>query len=258
MKQITSGTFLTLKKRFLAYVYSFDMTDDHVRQHFELKVNHTFCVISNIQFIAKKSGLTSQEYHLVRIIALLHDIGRFKQFLIYRTFNDEISINHAELGIEVLYEQGFLKQFEPPVAALIKDAILYHNIPFITTKVAGKALFLCKMLRDADKIDIWKLMTEIDIIFTIDQHEITDHYDISDAIYQCYRERHVVTLNHATSMNDFRMLRLSWIFDMNFAATFSFLIKKQYATRILAKIPRSERLKEVETIIHGYMQQQVA
>jgi putative nucleotidyltransferase with HDIG domain len=258
MNQITSSTFLTLKKRFLAYVKSFAMTDDHVKQHFELKIKHTFCVISNIQIIAKKTGLTSQEYHLARIIALFHDIGRFKQFMIYRTFNDEISVNHAELGIEVLCEQGFLKQFEPSVAALIKVAVLHHNIPSITTEVNGKALFFSKMLRDADKIDIWKLMTEIDIIYTIDQHEITDHYEISDAIYQSYREKRVVTLDHATSMNDFRMLRLSWIFDMNLAATFSLLIKKQYATKILAKIPRSERLEEIKKIIHEYMQQQIA
>jgi putative nucleotidyltransferase with HDIG domain len=258
MKQITSGTFLDLSKRFLAYVQSFDTTDDYVKKHLELKVRHTFCVISNIQHIANKTGLITHEYHLARIIALLHDIGRFKQFAVYHTYNDEISVNHADLGIEVLSEEGFLKQFEPPVALLIKDTVLYHNIPRITSEVTGKALFFTRMLRDADKIDIWKLMTEMDIIYTIDQHEITDQYKISDGIYQCYLEKRVVTLDHATSMNDFRMLRLSWIFDMNFAATFSLLINKQYAKKILAKIPWSERLEEIERIIHGYMQQQVA
>lgn len=36
------------------------------------------------------------------MIGLFHDVGRFYQFTVYRTFNDALSENHAKLGLKVI------------------------------------------------------------------------------------------------------------------------------------------------------------
>jgi hypothetical protein len=56
-------------------------------------------------------------------------------------------------------------------------------------------------------------------------------------------------------MNDYRLLRLSWIYDMNFPPTFGLIIKRDYATKILAKIPPSLKKDEIANIIHCYIKQ---
>lgn len=42
---------------------------------------------------------------------MLHDIGRFEQARKYNTFVDNLSKNHAKLGIDVLFKKGFIRNF---------------------------------------------------------------------------------------------------------------------------------------------------
>ncbi len=57
-------------------------------------------------------------------------------------------------------------------------------------------------------------------------------------------------------LNDYRLLRLSWIYDMNFAPTYELIIERNYADKILAKIPPSDELGEITGIIRHYVAEQ--
>jgi hypothetical protein len=59
----------------------------------------------------------------------------------------------------------------------------------------------------------------------------------------------------ASCLNDYHLLRLAWIFDINFGTTFRLLLKKDYASVILAKLPPSEAIIEITAIIREYMSQ---
>jgi len=49
------------------------------------------------------------------------------------------------------------------------------------------------------------------------------------------------------------LLRLSWIFDMNFPATFGLVLKRDYIAKILAKVPSSAEKNEIEGIIYRFV-----
>jgi len=57
-------------------------------------------------------------------------------------------------------------------------------------------------------------------------------------------------LKYAHSMNDFRLLRLSWLVDMNFQATFAIIEEKGYIDGILAKMPEFPEKAEISGILH--------
>jgi hypothetical protein len=67
----------------------------------------------------------------------------------------------------------------------------------------------------------------------------------------------VVFVQFAESMNDFRLLRLSWLFDMNFPATFSIIEKKGTIEKILARIPEFPEKKEISAILHSYCRSRI-
>ena len=67
----------------------------------------------------------------------------------------------------------------------------------------------------------------------------------------CFRNGQIVP--SAVSMNDYRLLRLSWIYDMNFPATFALILKHDYLPKILAKIPPSNEKDEIAGIILEYV-----
>jgi hypothetical protein len=121
---------------------------------------------------------------------------------------------------------------------------------------AGILLF-SKLLRDADKLDIWKLTLDQNVAFTIRNEKEPDAYRVPERILSRIREGRIVLLQFAESMNDFRLLRLSWVFDMNFPATFSIIEKKGMIDKILARISEFPEKKEISAILHNYCRNRI-
>jgi putative nucleotidyltransferase with HDIG domain len=245
-------SFADLSRAFLHYLDSFQADDEGIRDHFQIKKKHTYRVVREIKSVALQSRLSGKETELARIIALFHDIGRFEQFMRYRTFNDDISENHSKIALRVLKEQHFLSSFEDKTVKIITAAIENHNVPILPEISDPAILLFSRLLRDADKLDIWSLTLDQNVAFTIRNEKEPDEYRVPENILSRLRERKIVLLQFADSMNDFRLLRLSWIFDMNFPATFSIIEKKGTIDKILARIPEFPEKNEISAILHHY------
>jgi putative nucleotidyltransferase with HDIG domain len=251
---VSSADFKKLLIRFNAYLESLVIPDQIAREHIDLKVKHTYHVISNIMYIARKLGLSEPDIQLAKTIALVHDIGRFQQFINYGTFDDALSVNHAEFGVKILHESNFFKGIlDNALHAIIVQSILNHNIARVNPDLGNRLLLFSKLIRDADKIDIWEILTVRDVVFKILDQESPITYEVPDDIYACYQAGQVVPATCAETMNDYRLLRLSWIYDMNFPATFQLITKRDCANKILAKIPPSQKKDDIATIIHRYI-----
>ena len=89
------------KDAFEKYVSKYDMTDPKVK----LKYHHTYRVCEQSLNISKSLGLNEEETNLAYVIALLHDIGRFRQEEVYHTFNDLKSIDVGDLKNVLKYNE---------------------------------------------------------------------------------------------------------------------------------------------------------
>lgn len=248
-------SFHLLSRHFLQYVNSLSASDSRIKAHFDLKVWHTFRVVRNIGDIARGEGFGPEVTEMARVIGLLHDIGRFRQFMEFGTFDDKVSINHAEMSVKVFSQEGIADLFTKDQTVLITRAILQHNIPSVTDTGDPEIFLHARLLRDADKSDIWKLAAETDVMYTLDPEKQDGSYLIPDSIHACFLQKQIVRVDMATCLNDYHLLRLAWIFDINFGATFRLLLKKDYASVILSKLPSSEVRREITFIIREYMLQ---
>ena len=70
-----------------------------------LKEEHTMRVCAHALRIAAGIGLDATATALAETMALFHDVGRFPQYVRYRTFEDSRSTNHAVLGAKTLLER---------------------------------------------------------------------------------------------------------------------------------------------------------
>ena len=95
------------------------------------------------------------------MLGLLHDIGRFEQARRFHTFIDYKSMDHARYGVWYLFEQGHIRDFlpdpEPERDRILELAILWHNAYAVPAGVIGKARDFALLLRDADKIDLFRV-----------------------------------------------------------------------------------------------------
>jgi len=246
-----------LTDRFNALAGSYLSDDIVCNDHIELKREHTLMVCKEIKSLAEEIGLTQERVNLAYVIALFHDMGRFEQFHRYRTFDDSISVNHAALSVDITKSDGFTEHIPEDYRDLIFRTILNHNIPIYQVRENDDVAMFTKLLRDADKLDIWRVVTQDQLRQILEWKDQTDQYDVPDAIFQRFRDHQIVTLDIVRSVNDMRMLRIGWIFDINFSATFERIKERKLLERFFGLIPRSGRMDQIKTIIGNYLSEKM-
>jgi len=239
---MTRDEFVELKSWFLDYTDGFSRNDPKNRRIFELKTAHTGRVCENIIDIGASIALSDSERILAETSALLHDIGRFKQYAEYGTFNDRNSANHATLGLEVLTEHDVLKRCSDDERHLITGAIACHNAACIPPHVSGRGLVLSQLLRDADKLDIWKVFVE-NYVESPDGPDRTitlglpDDDSCSENVLDSLSQSRLVNIEDIRTFNDFKLFQISWVFDLNFPATFKLLRDRGHLKRLSDTLP---------------------
>ena len=242
------------KEWFMNYVHSFNCDDPEIQQNIDLKKDHTIRVCEEILYLGTSLGLKNDELNLAAIIALMHDIGRFEQYARYKTFVDKNSENHAELGIVTLEKSGLFELFGNPVKDIIMRAIRYHNLASLPPEESEIHLFFSRLIRDADKLDIWKVV--IDYYNRNDpkrnaaiELDLPDTPDFSDEVYHDLTNKRIVSINHIKNLNDFKLLQIGWIFDINFQPTFKRIRERRYLESIRNVLPGSKKINKIFNIV---------
>lgn len=159
------------------------------RGDIKLKVVHTYGVMEKSEFIGKELNLSNEQIELAKLIALLHDIGRFEQRQRLKEFEDFKGLDHAEYGIRVLFEDGWIRKFidEEKYDYIIYQAIKNHNKYSIDEKLDGEALLQAKIIRDADKLDNFRVKDteKFENMFNYNPETI-DQEKISPKVYETF------------------------------------------------------------------------
>jgi hypothetical protein len=248
-----------LKKWFADYVTGFYSDNPTDNSTIRLKEKHTERVCENIVLLGKTLGLSDEEMVLTETMALFHDVGRFKQYAIYGTFKDVDSENHALLGLRELVAHNVLKICTKDERKWITKAIANHNTVTIPKKENGKSLFFIRLLRDADKLDIWRVF--IDYYKTCDKQPnpvvefgLPDDPSFSPPVMSALSEERFVRFEDLRTVNDFKLLLLSWVFDLNFTISIQVVKDRRYIEKIGAILPDSQETKTALTHIYDYME----
>lgn len=156
-----------VKNVFAQYVENYNANDEKIK----LKIEHTYRVSTLCEKIAISENLSSEDIDIAWLSGMLHDIGRFEQIRRYGTFDDAKSIDHALLGIEILFDDNYIRQFvdDNKYDDLLYKAIKYHSAFELPSSLTQRELTFCNILRDADKIDILKVNidTPIEKIYNV-------------------------------------------------------------------------------------------
>ena len=142
---------------FLQNEVSHPDTDD-VNEVLSLKRQHSFGVWSAMRFITREESMSERDRLIAEAASLLHDVGRFPQYASHRTFMDSMSVNHGELGADVLLREGALSFLPAKERELIIAAVRHQNayrVPDVDDRRRERFL---RLIRDADKINIWRVM----------------------------------------------------------------------------------------------------
>lgn len=196
-------------KEFNEYVSNYDMSNINIK----FKYSHSLRVRSLNKIYAKLLNFSEEDIALAELIGLLHDIGRFEQIRIYNSINDHETIDHADLGIKILFEDGLIKKFwnNEEDYEIIKFAIKNHNKYEIPVVDDARMLKQAKLIRDSDKIDILYLLGVIDELNTRATTE-----EITEGIIDSIKNHELVDTSKRKNVNDDIASKYGYVYDMNY------------------------------------------
>ena len=236
------------RQRFLDYTESFKDVPDAAP--LRLKVEHTLKVFEHAcRIIASLGDPVSPELGRASVLAALyHDCGRFPQFKEYRTFLDAKSVNHAVLSFQTMRDRAFLKEEEPRVRALAHCAVLLHNRHKLSPMLDADARFVTDVVRDADKLDILRIMVsyltsalpERDAVFL---HVKDEPESWSPHIAEDVLAGRISNYSDLRFVNDFRLLLGMWMSELRFAETKRALAEGGLMEVVLSQLPDAEELR---------------
>ncbi|MDY6986827.1 MAG: HD domain-containing protein [Thermodesulfobacteriota bacterium] len=251
---------VALRKWFSEYVQTFRTGDREQTRGIDLKDEHTRRVCTAILDIGKSLSLEPEKLCLAETMALFHDVGRFEQFARYRTFSDKDSEDHAMLGIRILHKHGVLKNVAQPTRNLILRVISYHNRLGLPKRETEECLFFTKLLRDADKVDIWRVVTEHYGEKEEERNGAIDlglphRPEISDEVCADLLAGKIVRLESLKTVNDFKVLQMAWVYDVNFPRTFQLILERGYLEMIRDALPASVKVSEIYSAVRSYVEE---
>ncbi len=240
---------------FTDYVSRFYTDDAEYNAVISTKKKHTQRVCEEITYLCKALNLSQSARRLAETAALFHDLGRFKQYQQYRTFSDSASVNHALLSIREMGRHNVLADFDKNEKRIIAFAIAYHNALHTPNGRTNKQLFYLKLLRDADKLDIWRLVSDYLQEISINpnapkRQDITVHISTapgcSPEVVQAFRHKQLVRFKDVKTFDDYKLLAIGWVYDLNFMPSFKRLQKQRYIEKLAQTLPQTP---EIQTTI---------
>lgn len=253
-----------LKTWFTDYVAGFYGSDQYVNANIKLKEDHTYRTCEETLYLAEHLALDDDEKLIAETIALLHDVGRFEQFVKYRTYNDPRSVNHCVLGLEVIEQYRLLKDLSDGQQDVITTAIRLHGELKLPDEADEGNLLFAKLIRDADKIDILYVVTEYYKQYAENPDEFKLEVELPDVDEYSPEVVADVVAGRRTdyrnlrSLNEIKLVQLGWVYDVNFAATLKRIKQRGLLEKLSGFLPQSPEIERAKTAVMLYVNRRIA
>lgn len=222
---------------FTEYLTAFGAGTGDLHPFLNLKLNHSEHVADEARGLSTDLRWTASEQNNAEAMGLLHDTGRFQQFVKHHTFSDAASIDHGELGWRIVREEGFLTRLPHEEQRPILDGIRYHNNRFIPAPLPHHSLSYVQLIRDADKLDIYRVVLEaLDHDGFQDIREMLPDIrldrSVSDAFADQVRQGKAGDLSQVQSLGDFLLLHMRWVYDFNYSVAVQKVLDREILPRL--------------------------
>jgi len=144
----------------------------------------------------------------------------------------------------------------------IIQSVKFHNAFSVPKSEKEETIFFIKLIRDADKLDIWRVFLEYyesgdDLRASAVSLGLPNLRDYSKNVLSYIFEKRIVPLLTVKTLNDFKLLQLSWIYDLNFEPSFRLLSERKYMERIVSHLPKDKDISKPENILRDYIEQRM-
>lgn len=229
------------------YIGGFKTEDPYVKQNIDLKEEHTEKVVLEAISLAKALGWAESDVCLAGLIARFHDLARFEQFAQYQTFKDKDSRDHGDWGADLFEKLNPLPLLTGEDRRILLSAIRYHNKKLIPEGLTDRELQHCRLIRDADKIDIYRVVTQSDVSFVgvgkTEKNTISPYFSL---LVDNLLNGVLSDNTHLRSRDELILLQLGWIYDLNYTESLRIIDSRGYLKQMIQELPEGQERDRIE------------
>lgn len=249
------------KEAFARYTNEYKADDSRAL----LKIKHTYKVAQYCEEIATNLGLFKDDVDVAWLVGLLHDVGRFEQLRRFGTFNDQKSVDHADLAVEILFDNGMIKDYydDESLYPLIKTAIKMHNKYRVEKGYDERTKMFCDIIRDADKLDIFRVNVENlkEEIYEVSTEDFNTS-EFSSAVFDSYFDEKVVMKQLKKNAVDGLACHLSLVYELVFPVSVSLSKENGYVAKMLDFVSENPvtntQLEKIRSKTNDYIDRRIA
>ena len=140
---------------------------------------------------------------------------------------------------------------------IIKKAILNHNRPRIEEGLSKRELMHAKIIRDADKLDIYYVLTIEKLENSYGCKDMSKD-EITDEIYREFMEDHMINYKNLKTNADMLVAHIAYIFDFYYNYSLKIVKQKGYIEQIEQKVNLENKqaiklLEKINVIANNYI-----
>lgn len=245
-----------------SYVSEFSSEDQEIQINIDLIKKHTCQVLENVNELGLSINLDESDLLLIETAALLHDVGRFEQLIQKGTYIDNDDLNHIQFGLDVIEQHEVLKTLEEGEKNLVIDCVRMHDLSVLPKITDERALALVHLLRDADRIDVLRIVSDY---YTHKKLQPNKHLDmelkdmpaIAKKICDAILAERVAKRENVETVNDLKLMQMSWVFDMKHKRSFKIVSEKSYIKAIFETLPKRDLVIDMYRNMKIFMENQL-
>jgi hypothetical protein len=248
LKVISDLHVKSITAAFNSYVKSIYRGDQVFDEAIRMKETHSYRVADESAGIAESLDLSESDVRIATITGVLHDIGRFNQFVKFGNYIDGRSGNHGEMGAEAIISTGILDELDSRSRDIIISSVKCHNRASIPENCSSDKTLHLKLIRDADKIDILKVVTEHYTgkqRYSAIQIELPETGTISNNIMSALSFKRNAKYEDVKTLDDLKLMQIGWVYDINFPETFRILKERNYIEIIRSSLPKNDGITSI-------------
>ena len=167
-----------------------------------------------------------------------------------------------------MFEDNLIEKFnvDEKYYKIIKTAILNHNRSKIEENLTEQELLHSKIIRDADKLDNYRVKKEesIEAIFptSVNKKEDMEESLLSDKVYETILSQKCVYIHDRLTPLDFWVCILAFTFDLNFDVTYKIVKENDYINILIDRFDYKDketksRMENIRVIINKFIDERI-
>lgn len=231
---------------FEQYMKNYNMNKSHIKT----KYFHSLKVMELSRDIATSLGIFNEEEIIIcEMIGIFHEIASFDNNS-YNMYEDTTE-DYARKSVDILFEKGLIRKIieDNKYDNIIKIAIYCQNKSDLPPKLDPKIAHFCKVLKDANTIDTFRIVLNSPYM---DMH--IDDYPTS-IVYNDFKNYRNINKNISENNADNVLVTLSNIFSLNYRYSYALIKDQDYVTKIVnALIYKDKELhkffKQIDNVLN--------